>query len=148
MTGERTAKATSRQPRDSAVRYEIDRFLRTGTHDQKYGAWSGDFLSRARTGTNDLKQALVAEVLDRAAGRADDADTAGVAIEALARQKVEPMVRGLFHRDEQEPVIELLARSVVLVTAANIVPIIEAARWPSVPMMMRQMPPGSLDLRA
>lgn len=48
-----------------------------------------------------------------------DADTV-----ALTRAKVEPMVRGLFPRAEQDVVLATIERSVVFVTRANIEPLL------------------------
>lgn len=101
------------------VASEVQRYLRTGEADQDAAAWPGSFLERAQQAQSDLRRALVARVRQLAAGRAERPlplqDTT-----ALARRRVEPMVRGLFPRVEQDRVLEVLEKSVVFLTAANI----------------------------
>src|SRR5450759_5321124 len=48
---------------------------------------------------------------------------------AFTRARVEPMVRGLFPRDEQEAVLGVLERSVVLLTPANIADVLRNGYW-------------------
>ena len=98
---------------------EVDRYIRTGETDPHYTAWPGSFLERARRAEQDLRGGLVREVRRRTAGRPhrplpqDD-------LVALTRRKVEPMVRGLFPRAEQDTVLDMLETSVVFLTAENI----------------------------
>jgi hypothetical protein len=102
-----------------AIAVEIERFLRTGQTDPLYAAWSGEFLERARRAHAELRGALVREVRRRTEGLAllpmPQTDSA-----AVVRGKVEPMVRGLFPRGEQDAVLATLEKSVVVVTGANI----------------------------
>jgi hypothetical protein len=98
---------------------EVERYLLTGESDPLYAAWSGSFLERANRAHNDLRGALVRAVRCLTDGLAHDplpeTDTV-----ALTRAKVEPMVRGLFPRAEQDLVLATLEKSVVFVTSANI----------------------------
>jgi hypothetical protein len=114
------------------VAQEIERYLRTGDIDPRYTAWSASsFLEKAQNASSDLKNALVAEVLRRAP--AWQPPPALVAIEDLAaftRAKVEPMVRGLFPRAEQDAVLGLLERSVVFLTPSNIEAVLRRESWP------------------
>lgn len=107
---------TSRQP---TIADEVERYLRTGETDPHFAAWPGGFMERARDAREDLRSALVAEVRRLAEGRTHDLlpETDGV---ALARKQVEPMVRGLFPRVEQEVVLAALEKSVVFLTSSNI----------------------------
>lgn len=102
---------------------EVERYLRTGTTDLHYSAWAGSFTERMRRGHAELRHALVHEVRRLADGRAHEplpqADTL-----ALTRQKVEPMVRGLFPRVEQDAVLTTLEKSVVFVTSSTIEPLL------------------------
>jgi hypothetical protein len=102
---------------------EIERYLRSGDTDPHRAAWPGGFMERAHRARDDLRGALVREVSRLAGARTHrpppEADTV-----ALTRRKVEPMVRGLFPRAEQEPVLAVLERSVVFVTSANIEPLL------------------------
>jgi hypothetical protein len=110
---------------------EIERYLRTGEHDQYYSAWPGNsFLDRANHGDAALRRALVAEVLRRTQHAAGPEVCADLDVVALTRTKVAPMVLGLFPRHEQQTVLELLERSVVFLTPSNIATILAQTRWP------------------
>lgn len=101
------------------VAQEIEHYLRTGESDPYRSAWSGSFLEREERAYDDLRKALAREVRRLTAGLRHEllpeSDTV-----LLTRAKVEPMVRGLFPRPEQDLVLALLERSVVFVTGANI----------------------------
>lgn len=102
-----------------AVSEEIECYLRTGESDPYRAAWSGSFLEREERAHDDLRKALVCEVRRLAAGLKHEplpeSDTV-----SLTRAKVEPMVRGLFPKVEQDLVLAMLERSVIFVTGANI----------------------------
>lgn len=92
-------------------------FLETGVHDEfRYGA-SCEGLNRAH---DELLDGLIAEVLRRARGRRSPRVPKGFDPIRFARTKVEPMVRGLFPRKEQDIVLSMLERSVVFVTRKNV----------------------------
>ena len=97
----------------------VERYVRTGETDPNLGAWSGGFMERANKAHEDLRGGLVREVRRLAVGRTHEPlpQAAGV---ALTRGKVEPMVRGLFPRVEQDLVLSTLEKSVVFVTRTNI----------------------------
>jgi hypothetical protein len=105
------------------VAQEIERYLRTGETDPHRSAWSGGFLERERRAHDDLREALVGAVRRLAVGLRHEllpeVDTV-----LLTRAKVEPMVRGLFPRAEQDAVLAMLERSVVFLTSANIEPLL------------------------
>lgn len=98
---------------------EVERYLLTGETDSLHSAWSGSFMERAHRARDDLRGALVSAVRRLAEGlphqTLPDIDTV-----ALTRAKVEPMVRGLFPRGEQDVVLATLERSVVFLTRGNI----------------------------
>ncbi len=110
------AKVTDAQP---IIAEEVERYLLTGESDPLYSAWSGSFLERANRARDDLRGALVRTVRRLTQGLAHEplpeTDTV-----ALTRAKVEPMVRGLFPRAEQDAVLARLEQSVVFTTSANI----------------------------
>lgn len=108
---------------------EIDRYLATGDYDELFGEWNGDILSRAMHGSDELLDALVVEVHRRASGRPVPAEVPNLDLVAFTRGKVEPMVRGLFPRREQEQVLEVLQRSVVFLTPTNVEEVIRATDW-------------------
>ena len=104
-----------------AVAAEVDRYLRTGDADEHYSAWpSYSFFERARQARADLRGALVAEVLERSADVTFPDLPSPEETVALTRRKIEPMVRGLFPRAEQETVLSLVERSVLFLTPGNI----------------------------
>jgi hypothetical protein len=98
---------------------EVERYLLTGESDPVCSAWSGGFLERANRAHDDLRGALVCAVrrLTKGLAHVPLPETDPV---ALTRAKVEPMVRGLFPRAEQETVLTTLQQSVVFITSANI----------------------------
>lgn len=107
---------TKTQP---TINDEIQRYLRSGESDPIYAAWSGGFMERANCAHEDLRGALVRTVRGRAEGRTHAPLPEGDTI-SLTRTKVEPMVRGLFPRAEQDVVLATIEQSVVFVTSANI----------------------------
>lgn len=110
-------------------RSEIERFLRTGDYDFHCRAWPGDALERERRARDELRQTLVTEVQRRTADLDVPEKLQGLDVVALTRRKVEPMVRGLFPREEQDAVLAVLERSVVFVTPANIVQVLLKSSW-------------------
>ncbi|WP_437992685.1 hypothetical protein [Sorangium sp. So ce145] len=102
---------------------ELERYLRTGETDPHHAAWPGGFMERANRAHEELRGALVREVRRRAEGLAHQSLPHADAV-AITRGKVEPMVRGLFPRVEQDAVLATLEKSVVFVTSANIEPLL------------------------
>lgn len=98
---------------------EIERYLRTGDADIKHTAWAGGFMERVHRAHDELRHALVQEVRRLADGRVQACVPCDDLV-AFTRAKVEPMVRGLFPRAEQELVLARLEKSVVFLTSANI----------------------------
>ena len=103
---------------------EVERYLRTGETDPHHAAWPGNgFMERANRAHDDLRGALVREVRRLAKGLAHEPLPQGDTV-ALTRAKVEPMVRGLFPRVEQDQVLATLEKSVVFLTSVNIEPLL------------------------
>ncbi len=106
------------------IEEEVERYIRTGDTDPYLAAWSGGgFMERAHRSHDDLRGGLVHAVKRLAEGRAHRPLPVDDTI-ALTRRKVEPMVRGLFPKVEQDTVLAMLERSVVFVTSASIEPIL------------------------
>ena len=103
----------------NTIANEIERFLRTGDSDPVYGAWPGSVFEAGQRAHHDLRRALVSEVRRLGKGRAHPPVPEHVG-SAFTRSKVEPMVRGLFRRAEQDVVLAMLERSVVYVTSETI----------------------------
>jgi len=98
---------------------EIERYLRTGDTDPLCRAWPGGVVDAGRHAHADIRGALVREVRRLAAGLSHEPVPDGVGVD-FTRSKVEPMVRGLFPRAEQDTVLAVLEKSVVYVTSATI----------------------------
>jgi hypothetical protein len=113
-------QVTEAQP---TINDEIERYLRAGVSDPYHAAWPGGFMERANRAHDDLRGALVRAVRRLSQGLKHqplpDADTV-----SLTRAKVEPMVRGLFPRAEQDAVLATIEQSVVFLTSANIEPLL------------------------
>jgi hypothetical protein len=109
---------------------EVERYLETGEYDLLFSAWPGNgWVEKGRRGKRALLDALIAEVRGRSGGAAPPPVPGGLDVAAFARSRVEPMVRGLFARREQEAVLDLLARSVVFLTPANIAEVLASQHW-------------------
>ena len=92
------------------------------------GPWPGDFVERGRRQHADIRGTLLDEVRRLAKGRTHEAvpDNVGA---PFTRAKVEPMVRGLFPKAEQDVVLATLEKSVVYVTSDTIESIILSHGW-------------------
>lgn len=112
----------------STIADEIERYLRTGDADMMGNAWPGDIMERGRRQHADIRGALLAEVRRLAKGRTHVAVPDNVGVE-FTRAKVEPMVRGLFPKAEQDVVLATLGTSVVYVTSETIESIILNHGW-------------------
>lgn len=107
---------------------EVARYLRTGDADMDARAWPGDLFERGKRQHADLRGALVREARRLAKGRSHVAVPANVGVD-FTRTKVEPMVRGLFPRAEQDTVLATFEKSVVYVTTETIEPILLNHMW-------------------
>lgn len=113
------------QPTISA---EIKRYLRTGDADMDARAWPGDIFERGKLQHADLRGALVGEVRRLASGRSHVPVPANIGVE-FTRAKVEPMVSGLFTRNEQGIVLATFEKSVVYVTSETIEALLLNHMW-------------------
>ena len=114
-----------------SIEKEIQRYLRNGEHDGSFLGWPGqNFLACAQHGHAALLGALISTVRKRTTHVAVPRAFADMDVVAFTRTKVAPMVRGLFPRHEQETVIEVLGRSVVFLTPANIDTVLGEMRYP------------------
>lgn len=109
---------------------EVERYLRTGEHDELSRNWPGDnFLARAQHGDAALRDALVSTVRQRTAHAIVPAALTGIDVVAFTRSKVEPMVRGLFPALEQQKVLDVLARSVIFLTPDTVDTVLQTTPW-------------------
>jgi hypothetical protein len=124
--------AASERLRPRSLDEEVERYVRTGEHDNHlFLGWPGGNLgARGENGHAALSGALIAEVQRRMPHAEVPDALRGLDVEAFARTKLAPMVRGLFPHSEQGTVLDMLARSVVFLTPMNIEPILRGMRWP------------------
>jgi len=109
---------------------EVDRYPRTGEHDELSPNWPGaNFLARAQYADAAVREALVATVLRRTAGAVAPEALAGVDLPVFTRARLAPMVRGLFAEQEQATVLDLLERSVVFLTPDTIETVLLTTPW-------------------
>jgi hypothetical protein len=103
-------------------------FMETGAADPIFARWEGQsVLARCMRGSDALDDALVEEVLRRTRGhhRLPEVDVVG-----LTREKVQPMVDGLFPVAERGTVLGVLEKSVIFLTPANVADAIRSAGLP------------------
>jgi hypothetical protein len=106
------------------------RFLATGQVDPSFRDWPGStFADRERNGSAMLREALIAEVRRRTRDTACPALPPAESLQRELHSKFQPMVAGLFPRTEQAVVLSLLERSVVFLTPATIVPVLQGIPW-------------------
>jgi len=120
---------TKRKMRKNAtLQREVDTFLATGDHDLLYRNWPGrHFFERAEYATECFRSALLSLVRARSSQTALSLPRVDPPhdIPSFVRAKVEPMVRGLFRRDECGPVLKLLENSVVFILPESIEALIQ-----------------------
>ena len=118
------------RPVSGDIASEIEVYLRTGETDPQCVAWPGvSFIDCARRAREDLTGALVAEVQRRSQDQSIAPVLRDLDLVAFTRGKIEPMVRGLFPRTEQDAVLSLVERSVVFLTSENIAPMLRECSW-------------------
>jgi hypothetical protein len=109
---------------------EVDRYLRTGEHDELSPNWPGaNFLARAAYADAASRDALISTVRERTAHAVVPEALAGIDVVAFTRAKVAPMVRGLFLVHEQEAVLDVLKRSVIFLTPVTIETALRSMPW-------------------
>lgn len=114
----------------SSTEQSIQRYLRTGEHEDALHAWAGEnAFASAPLGHAALLKALIAAVRTRAAHASVPKVLVDLDVVAFTRPKVAPMVQGLFPANEQATVLEVLGRAVVFLTPANIGAVLGSMRW-------------------
>jgi len=130
-----------------SIATEVERYLRTGDSDPDHAVWPGhNFIESARLAHEDLENALFAEVRRRSGSWRPPRAMRDLDVVAFTRDKVEPMVRGLFPRAEQDVVLALVERSVVFLTPDNIEAVLrKEMRWPGSAWDIANLYLGGID---
>jgi hypothetical protein len=121
-------------------------YLETGDHnDALAAAWpGGTTLERMRNARAARRAALCSEIRKRGRGRSARWHAASGDIQGLIRERVGPMVRGLFPRSEQDVVLGFVARSVVVVTGANVERVLRETTWDHTAWSLANLHLGSM----
>ena len=107
---------------------EVAQYIASGGYAMPASAWPGNVIDREFRQDEALRGALIAEVKRRTRRRRLHSPTIDPV--ALTRERVEPMVRGLFASAEQATVLALLETSVLFVTPASIEHVLrEGSNW-------------------
>jgi len=124
---------------------EVARYLQTGDYDSFHAAWpSYSLLDRATEMCRRLTDALVAEVRLRARGRQQFRLPEGFETVVLARQKLSPMVNGLFPAKERQTILDVLKESVVFLHHDNFEEVLRNERWQNTAWELANLYLGSI----
>jgi hypothetical protein len=111
------------------IEAEVRRYLTRGEYDGFFAGWPGCTVVDIATGaTRRLRAALVQATLRRARGFERSAPLPEP-IDPWLRDKLSPMVHGLFAGNERDCVLDALARGIVFLTPLNIVDVLTAEPW-------------------
>lgn len=107
----------------------IERYLRSGEYDHDCPDWPGENQwDRAKIAHDDLLRALVAEVQKRSEGQQHH-PVPQLELASWTRQKLTPMVWGLFPEGERDAVLKFFEGSVVFLTTENVVNVLARQDW-------------------
>jgi len=127
---------------------ETRRFLATGDHDQLSAAWPGrNRFEQICKASDALKRALVMEVIRRAQGRHLGSLPLGFDRSQYTRDKVSPMVRGLFPAREQKIMLKLFENSLIFVAHDNVEQVLNQIAYLETAWQVANLYLGSLGLR-
>ncbi|HEX7911698.1 MAG TPA: hypothetical protein VF534_26895 [Paraburkholderia sp.] len=113
----------------SWIEGEIRRYLTRGDYDGFFAGWPGRTLVDIATdATQRLRAALMEATLRRARGFARSVPLPEPT-DPWLRNKLSPMVRGLFSVRERDCVLDALVRGIVFLTPHNIVDVLTTEPW-------------------
>ncbi|MDR3617215.1 MAG: hypothetical protein P4L53_26910 [Candidatus Obscuribacterales bacterium] len=98
----------------------IQAYLETGKTDSCYPAWGGSVFRGSQEGAKEVREALVAAVKQKSAEAAARMVAAPMMKSEDVRDKLRPMINGLFPKTEREIVLEAIANDVVILTTENV----------------------------
>ncbi|MBP0590485.1 hypothetical protein J8I87_12305 [Paraburkholderia sp. LEh10] len=108
---------------------KVQRYLNSGDYDSSFANWPGDnYVDVAKKASQRLRTALVEETLRRAHDRSSQLAVPDD-LRAWTRNKLSPMIFGLFPASERSVVLDTLGGSVVFLTPQNIASVLMEQRW-------------------
>nr|WP_284504456.1 MULTISPECIES: hypothetical protein [unclassified Caballeronia] len=108
---------------------QVQHYLKTGNYDSFFVGWPGETVTdTASRATQQLRAALIADTL-LCAKDLDHPSSMPEPIEPWLRDKLKPMVYGLFAAIEREVVLRTLVGGIVFLTPSNIVQVLTSERW-------------------
>ena len=108
----------------------VAHYLATGDTDRNHWDWPGqNYMEVEINCSRILRDALVAAVLERVPTSKQTTTPHLGDLVALTRDKVSPMVNGLFPMGERSIVLATLERSVIFLTPENIESLLRASSW-------------------
>jgi hypothetical protein len=130
---------------DETEAARIRHYLETGEADLDPREWPGvNIFEQGRNQHAALSGALIAEVRRRSANAVPPPLPPGLDLTAFTRDRVAPMVDGLFPAPERPPVMRLLERAVVFLAPETIADVLTAQRWPHTAWQLANLYLGSL----
>jgi len=130
---------------DETEAARIRHYLETGEADLDPREWPGvNIFEQGRNQHAALSGALIAEVRRRSVNTVPPPLPPGLDLTAFIRDRVAPMVDGLFPAPERPPVMRLLERAVVFLTPETIPDVLTAQRWPYTAWQLGNLYLGSL----
>ncbi|ACC76451.1 hypothetical protein C9I56_33275 [Paraburkholderia caribensis] len=108
---------------------EAQRYVCSGEYDSSFAGWPGEnYVEVAQNASRRLRIALAEETRRRSNG-CDRRVPVPDDLHAWARDKLSPMVCGLFRTGERAIILDTLARGVVFLTPQNIAAVLMDQRW-------------------
>jgi len=108
----------------------VKHYVNTGEHDPNNRDWPGNsFIEVEVSADRAMRGALIKAVLKRTSTLTNVQDPPVSDLIALTRNKVTPMVNGLFTLAERSTVLATLEKSVVFLTPSNIAHILQTSPW-------------------
>ncbi len=115
---------------NAAQATEIRCYLETGQHDELGGAWPGRTIVESMQNARAARRAALCTAVQRQSAKGTITVPAlDQEPQRLVRDRVAPMVRGLFPAGEQDIVLALLEHSLCVLTPANIEAVLTEAPW-------------------
>ncbi len=118
-----------RHPQKS-ITAAVKHYLQTGDHDADYRNWPGtNFFDCARKADSTLREALIAAVRMRGVKPQDRPGLPLGDVVSITRDKIAPLVTGLFPINERPAIMATLETSVVILTPDNIESVLRSCPW-------------------